>query len=46
MSKEKQINIIFKEIDKVYTVPTYMEKRVKEGIAVALEKIEKGEKHE
>lgn len=42
MSKEKQIDIILEEIDEAYTIPTYMEKRVREGIRQALEKIEKG----
>ena len=46
MSKERQIDIILNEIDQAYTIPTYMEKRVREGIQKALEKIEKGEQHE
>lgn len=41
MKKDKQIDIIFDEIDQAYTIPTYMEKRVREGIKKALEKIEK-----
>lgn len=46
MKKDKQIDIILDEIDQAYTIPTYMEKRVREGIKKALEKIEKGELHE
>lgn len=44
MTKEKQINIILEEIDRAYTIPSYMEKYVKQGIEKALEKIERSEK--
>lgn len=43
MAKDKQINIILEEIDKLYPIPSYMEQYVKRGIATALEKIEKEE---
>lgn len=46
MNKDKQIDIILDEIDQAYTIPTYMEKSVREGIKKALEKIEIGEQHE
>jgi hypothetical protein len=37
---DKRVNIILEEVDKEYTIPTYMEDYVKRGIAKALKKID------
>ena len=43
MTKEQKVNIILKEVNEQYTVPSYMEKFVKDGIRKALNRIEKAE---
>jgi hypothetical protein len=37
---DKRVDIILKEVDQVYTIPTYMEEYVKSGIDKALKKID------
>ena len=43
MKIEKKIQILLEEVDREYTVPSYMEKNVKRGIKEALLKIESEE---
>lgn len=38
---DKRVDIILKEVDQEYSLPTYMDDYVKRGIARALKKIDK-----
>ena len=40
MSKEEQAKIILRELNKVYSIPTYMEKFAIKGLMSGLDKIE------
>ncbi|WP_455717648.1 hypothetical protein [Anaerosporobacter sp.] len=44
MTIERKIQLILHEVDKEFTIPTYMEKNVKRGIRKALNKIEQEER--
>ena len=44
MSKEEQAKIILRELNKFYSVPTYMEKYAIRGIIAGLDKITAREK--
>lgn len=43
MDKQEKAQIILKEVDETYCIPTYMEEYVKRAIVRALTKIEKEE---
>ena len=43
MTKEQKVNVILQEVNEQYTIPTYMEKFVKDGIRKALQRIEREE---